>query len=139
MARGEKDQLEQILRKLNEIEPPVRKFPVMPEDPAMAVYFLELADVCYVTTRTEHGREEIMFVTRQGKKFYSNLRLSEVEERLADHPYFLRSSKFYIINLRRIVGLKVSSSRDLWFEGLDEPVINAVTSTYLEDFEKRFP
>jgi DNA-binding LytR/AlgR family response regulator len=80
-----------------------------------------------------------MFVTRQGKKFYSNLRLSEVEERLAEHPAFLRSSKFYIINLRRIIGLRVSSSRDLWFEGLDEPIINAVTSTYLEDFEKRFP
>jgi hypothetical protein len=42
-----------------------------------------------------------------------------------------------MINLMKIRGLKVSSARDLWFDGLKEPVINAVTSTYLSEFEKK--
>jgi hypothetical protein len=49
----------------------------------------------------------------------------------------MRTSKFYVINLTKIRGLRVSSARDLWFEGLKEPVANAVTSTYLADFEKK--
>ena len=56
---------------------------------------------------------------------------------LSEHPHFMRTSKFYVINLTKIRGLKVSSARDLWFEGLKEPVANAVTSTYLADFEKK--
>jgi DNA-binding LytR/AlgR family response regulator len=76
-------------------------------------------------------------VTSSGKSYYSNLRLTEIEKRLKDHPHFLRTSKFYVINLTRIRGLKVSSARDLWFDGVKEPVINAVTSTYLSDFEKK--
>jgi hypothetical protein len=49
----------------------------------------------------------------------------------------MRTSKFYLINLTKIRGLKVSSARDLWFDGLKEPVTNAVTSTYLAEFEKK--
>jgi DNA-binding LytR/AlgR family response regulator len=78
-----------------------------------------------------------MFMTSGGKAYYSNLRLTEIEKRLKDHPHFMRSSKFYMINLTKIRGLKVSSARDLWFDGLKEAVINAVTSTYLSEFEKK--
>jgi hypothetical protein len=46
MARGETDLLKQVLEKLQYLDPPIRKFPVTPEDPAMAVYFLDLKDVC---------------------------------------------------------------------------------------------
>jgi DNA-binding LytR/AlgR family response regulator len=137
MARGDTDLLKQVLAKLQYLDPPIKKFPVEPEDPAMAVYFLDLKDVCYITTKSDVGREETMFVTSSGKSYYSNLRLTEIEKRLKDHPHFLRTSKFYVINLTRIRGLKVSSARDLWFDGVKEPVINAVTSTYLSDFEKK--
>jgi DNA-binding LytR/AlgR family response regulator len=137
MARGETDLLKQVLAKLQYLDPPIRKFPVTPEDPAMAVYFLDLKDVCFITTKSDLGREETMFMTSGGKAYYSNLRLTEIEKRLKDHPHFMRSSKFYMINLTKIRGLKVSSARDLWFDGLKEPVINAVTSTYLSEFEKK--
>jgi len=93
--------------------------------------------VCYITTKSDAGREETMFVTSSGKTYYTNLRLVEIEARLKDHPHFMRSSKFYVINLTKIRGLKVSSARDLWFDGLDQPVVNAVTSSYLADFEQR--
>jgi DNA-binding LytR/AlgR family response regulator len=136
MTRGDTDLLKQVLAKLQYLDPPIKKFPVTPEDPAMAVYFLDLKDVCFITTKSDVGREETMFVTSGGKAYYSNLRLTEIEKRLKDHPHFMRTSKFYVINLTKIRGLKVSSARDLWFDGLKEPVINAVTSTYLSEFEK---
>ena len=137
MARGETELLKEILAKLARIEPPIKKFAVTPEDPAMSVYFLELKDVCYITTKSDAGREETMFMTSSGMAYYSNLRLTEIEKRLKEHPHFMRSSKFYMINLTKIRGLKVSSARDLWFDGLEKPVVNAVTSTYLAEFEKR--
>ncbi len=137
MTRGDTDLLKQVLAKLQYLDPPIKKFPVTPEDPAMAVYFLDLKDVCFITTKSDAGREETMFMTSGGKAYYSNLRLTEIEKRLKDHPHFMRTSKFYVINLTKIRGLKVSSARDLWFEGLKEPVINAVTSTYLSEFEKK--
>ena len=137
MARGETDLLKQVLEKLMYLDPPIKKFPVTPEDPAMAVYFLDLKDVCYITTKSDQGRDETMFMTSGGKAYFSNLRLTEIEKRLKDHPHFMRTSKFYVINLTKIRGLKVSSARDLWFEGLKEPVANAVTSTYLAEFEKK--
>jgi DNA-binding LytR/AlgR family response regulator len=137
MTRGDTDLLKQVLAKLQYLDPPIKKFPVTPEDPAMAVYFLDLKEVCFITTKSDAGREETMFMTSGGKAYYSNLRLTEIEKRLKDHPHFMRTSKFYVINLTKIRGLKVSSARDLWFEGIKEPVINAVTSTYLSEFEKK--
>jgi DNA-binding LytR/AlgR family response regulator len=137
MTRGDTDLLKQVLAKLQYLDPPIKKFPVTPEDPAMAVYFLDLKEVCFITTKSDAGREETMFMTSGGKAYYSNLRLTEIEKRLKDHPHFMRTSKFYVINLTKIRGLKVSSARDLWFDGLKEPVINAVTSTYLSEFEKK--
>ncbi|GAB4284185.1 MAG: hypothetical protein Kow0029_30630 [Candidatus Rifleibacteriota bacterium] len=137
MTRGDTDLLKQVLAKLQYLDPPIKKFPVTPEDPAMAVYFLDLKEVCFITTKSDAGREETMFMTSGGKAYYSNLRLTEIEKRLKDHPHFMRTSKFYVINLTKIRGLKVSSARDLWFDGLKEPIINAVTSTYLSEFEKK--
>ena len=137
MARGETELLKEILAKLARIEPPIKKFAVTPEDPAMSVYFLELKDVCYITTKSDAGREETMLVTSNGKAYYTNLRLVEIEEKLKEHPHFMRTSKFYMINLTKIRARKVSSARDLWFDGLEKPVVNAVTSSYLAEFEKR--
>ena len=137
MPKRTLDTTEKMLERLLYLDPPIKKFPVMPEDAAMAVYFLELKDICYITTKSDAGRKETMFMTSSGKAYYSNLRLTEIEGKLKDHPHFLRTSKFYLINLTRIKALRVSSARDLWFEGLKEPVINAVTNTYLSDFEKK--
>jgi len=119
------------------LDPPIKKFPVTPEDPAMAVYFLDLKDVCYITTKSDQGRDETMFMTSGGKAYFSNLRLTEIEKRLSEHPHFMRTSKFYVINLTKVRALEVSSARNLWFDGIKDKVVNAVTSTYLADFEKK--
>ena len=131
------DELQKILEKLNYIDPPIKKFPVTPEDPSMTISLVDLKDVCYITTNSTAGREETGFVTSNNKTYYSNLRLTEIEKKLAVHPHFMRTSKFYMVNLTKIRALRVSSARDLWFEGLEEPIINAVTSTYLSEFLKR--
>ena len=137
MPKIEPDTLQKILERLMHIDPPIKKFPVAPPDPDMGLYFVDLKDVCYITTKSDQGREETMFVTSGGKSYYSNLRLTEIEKRLSEHPHFMRTSKFYVINLTKIRALAVSSARDLWFEGIKEPVANAVTSTYLAEFEKK--
>ena len=137
MARGDSELLKQVLEKLMYLDPPIKKFPVTPEDAAMAVYFVDLKDVCYITTKSDQGRDETMFMTSGGKAYFSNLRLTEIENRLKEHPHFMRTSKFYLVNLTKIRGLKVSAARDLWFDGIKNPVVNAVTSTYLADFEKK--
>ena len=137
MRKEETDVLQKVLERLLYLDPPIKKFPVTPEDPAMAVYFLDLKDVCYITTKADQGREETLLMTSGKKGYYSNHRLTDIEERLKEHPHFIRTSKYYLVNLTKIRALRMSSARDLWFEGLDEPVVNAVTNTYLADFEKR--
>lgn len=137
MNHNDDDLLQQILERLLSLDPPIKKFPVAPPDPAMAVYFLNLKNVCYITTKADHGREETMFMTIRKETYYSNLRLSEIEEKLKAHPHFLRTSKYYLLNLSKIRALRVSAARDVWFEGIEEPVLNAVSNTYLSEFEKR--
>ena len=130
--------LELILDRLRSIDPPVKKIAVNPDDPVMSMYFLDLDRVCYITSRVDLDRVEAMFVTDDGKKYYNNMLLRDLEKYLKNHPHFMRSSKSVIVNMTKIRGFKYSTSRDLWFEGIEEPVINCVTPTYLEEFEKYF-
>ena len=134
-TRGD-DVLQKILEKLTLLEPPIKRFPVSPPDPDMGIFLVKLSDVCYITTKSDQGREETLFKTAE-KSYYSNLGLGEIETQLKEHPHFLRTSKYYIVNLTKIRALKVSAARDLWFDGIKEPVVNAVTNTYLAAFEKR--
>ena len=137
MPKRTLDTTEKMLERLLYLDPPIKKFPVMPLDPSMAVCFLDLKDVCYITTKAEQGREETLFMTTRKEAYYSNLRLSQIEEKIKEHPHFMRTSKYYIVNLTKISGLKVSAARDLWFEGIKTPIQNAVTNTYLAEFVKR--
>lgn len=129
--------LEKILERLRSIDPPVKRIAVEPPDPAMAVFLLALCEVCYITTRADAGREETALVTAGGKTYYTSMGLGEIGKKLADHPHFLQTSKFYIVNMTKIRGIKVTNARDLWFEGIEAPVKNAVTATFLPEFEKR--
>ena len=137
MAGDDSEVLQRVLDRLLYLDPPIKKFPVTPEDPAMAVYFLDLKDVCYITTKADQGRAETLLMTSSKKGYYSNHGLSDIEERLKEHPHFLKTSKFYLVNLTKIRALRMSAARDLWFDGIEEPVLNAVTNTYLAEFEKR--
>lgn len=131
------DLLTEILERLRSIDPPIKRIAVAPPDPAMAIFLLALCEVCYITTKSDAGRDETALMTRDGKTYYTNLGLSEIENTLKDHPHFMRTSKYHIVNLTRVRALKVNNARDLWFEGIEKPVVNAVTATYLAEFQKR--
>jgi DNA-binding LytR/AlgR family response regulator len=137
VKRDDSEVLQKILERLKSIDPPVKKIAVGSPDPSMALYLLSLDMVCYITTRSDAGRGETALLTSDGKTFYTNLGLSEVGKKLANHPHFLQTSKFYIVNLTKIRGIKTTSSRDLWFDGIEKPLVNGVTSTFLAEFEKR--
>lgn len=136
MAKGDSEVLKKIWEEVSYISPPLKRFPVQPSDPAMGVFLLNLNDVCFITTKSDQGRDETMFQTAK-ESYYSNLGLGEIEKQLKEHPHFMRTSKYYIVNLTKIRGVKVTSARDLWFEGIKQSITNGVTSTYLAEFEKR--
>ena len=140
MENQDNELLQGILTRLKSLDPPVKKIPVSADaEPAMTMAFLDLRDVCFITTRTDSGREETMLVTKDGERFYNNMSLKDIEEKLQDHPHFLRTSKFYIVNLARIRGYRFSSARDLWFEGVEKPIANAVSETYLAAYQQHYP
>jgi len=126
MTRGAKRDdspiLQKILDRLLSIDPPIKRLAVEPPDPAMAIFLLALCDVCYITTRSDAGREETALMTSDGKIYYTTLGLGEVAKKLAEHPHFMQTSKFYIVNLTKIRGVKMSNARDLLFEGLEKPL-----------------
>jgi DNA-binding LytR/AlgR family response regulator len=138
MKTKETEILKNILEHLQNLDPPVKKIAVESQDPSMTMAFIDLAEVCYITSKSDSGRQESMFVTKTNEHFYNNMTLKNLEIFLAGHPHFLRTSKSTIINLTKVRGFSFSNARDLWFEGLEESISNAVTNTYLKKFEAYF-
>lgn len=151
MGKKEQELLQEILGELRYLHPPIAKIQVEAPDPSMSYFLLDLDQVCYITSRLpeppkddrkrrkkerDNPREEgLMFVTMTGERYFSSMGLGEAEEKLKGHPDFLRTAKSFIVNLAKIRGFKYSNSRDLLFEGLKKPLVNAVTSTYKEIFD----
>lgn len=129
--------LKKIYDRVLSLDPPVKKIAVDSCDMDMNMMFLNLDRVCYITTRSDTGRTELMYVTDDGKRYYNNRTFKSVIDGLAEHPHFLQTSRFYVVNVTKVTGLKFSSSRDLWFEGSDVSVRNAVTIRFLDKFQER--
>ncbi len=138
MKTKETEILKNILKHLQSLDPLIQKIAVESTDPSMTMAFLNLDEVCYITSKSDSGRQESMFVTKTNERFYNNMTLKSIENLLKDHPHFLRTGKSVIINLTKVRGFSFSNARDLWFEGLEKPVLNAVTNTYLKKFEAYF-
>ena len=130
--------LDKILKKLNWLYPKVQKIPMDTWGDKETIYWVNAEDVCYLTTRFEQGDYRVMAVTSKGEQFYSMLRIGDFEEKLKGNPWYLRTSRSLIVNLRKITRSRYSAARDLWFEGIEKPQINAVTSSNLDEFKKSF-
>lgn len=126
-----------ISERLQSIDPPVKRIAVEPPDQIPGVYLLRLELVCYITRVNDYGREETAFLTSDGKTYYNNMKLDDVEKHLSQHPDFLRTSQLHIVNLAKIRGVTPRKALDLCFEGIEKPVVNIVTGAYLKEFEKR--
>lgn len=133
--QGDSALLGKILERLRSIDPPIKRLPVDPPDPAMAVKLVDLNRVCYFTTRTDHGREETGVVMIGGETFYTAASLDSLEKKLKIHPHFMRTSRFYLVNLANIRAYKDSNAKDLWFEGIEKEVKNGVTATHKDKFD----
>lgn len=130
---------EDILAYLKRLAPAVGRISVESPDAAKNMLLLPLAKVCYITSKTDSDREdETMFVTVDGERFYNSMSLQAIEELLKEgNPWLLRTSKYYIVNLGKVTAYRFSSARDLWFQGLEQPVENAVSDSYLAEFNVR--
>lgn len=130
--------LKEILVRLNWLCPKVWALPVDMWGDEESIRWIRAEDICYLTTRFELGDYNVMIVTSDGEKYYSKVRLGDFEDKLEENPWFMRSTRHLIVNLRKIVRTRNSSARDLWFEGIGEPEINAVSGSRLNEFKKRF-
>lgn len=130
---------EEILAYLKRLAPAVGRISVESPDPSKNMLLLPLAKVCYITSKTDSDREdETMFVTVDGEKFYNSMSLTALSNLFRDgNPWFLQTSKYYIVNLSKVTAYRFSSARDLWFAGFEKPVENAVSDMYLAEFNAR--
>ena len=102
--------------------------------------FLPLEDVLCITTTSDDPRYDVMFVSAGGERHFSAKPLSQIASDIsAGNPRFLQTAKAFVINLTKVTAFSFSSARDLWFEGADEPVVNAVTDHYLDAFVEALP
>lgn len=127
-----------LLEKLKWLCPDVQKLPMDAWGDKETIYWVNAEDVCYLTTRFEQGDYRVMAVTATGKQYYSMLRIGDFEEKLKGNPWFMRTSRSLMVNFRKIIRSRYSAARDLWFEGIEEPQINAVSSSNLKEFKERF-
>lgn len=105
--------LERILKRLDELVPRVRKIPV--EDttgPQATMLFLDVDDLCLITTDSDDPKFSLMFVNRDERRFYGNGGLVDYERQLADNRYWLRTSLKHLVNLNRIERSRVNRARD---------------------------
>lgn len=133
--QGDSVVLVKILERLRSIDPPIKRLPMDPPDPAMAIKLVDLSKVCYFTTRSDSGREETSVVMVGGETYYTAASMDSLEKKLKVHPHFMRTSRYYIVNLTNIRAYKESSAKDLWFEGIEKEVKNGVTATNNDEFE----
>ena len=130
----------ELERQLLWLSPAVWNYPVVSPDPSKNMLFLPLEDVLYITTASDDPRYDVMFVSAGGARHFSAKPLSQIAKDIAaGNPRFLQTAKAYIVNLTKVSAFAFSSARDLWFEGQEEPVANAVTDHYLDAFVQALP
>ena len=112
--------------------------PVDSSDGESTIEFIPQEDVCYITSYSDRVGYNVMIVTTGGKKYYNNLLLSDLERELGNNPNFLRTKKQYIVNLNNIAKVRINRSRDLWFKGIEQPAINAVSPDNLKEFKSKY-
>ena len=143
-ASGELRLLEKILARLDELQPRVQKIPV--EELARGdatMTFLDIDSLSFITTESEDKKFELMFVHRDGRRYFANGSLAHFEDQLEDNPHWLRTSQKYLINLNRIQRSRINRARDLVVDGYEGWISNAVSpnsgvTKYLDRFKERF-
>lgn len=138
MSKKLEELLHQIMQKLQWLQPDLWVLPAHSPDMTNGIRFLPIKELCYITTDSDLKNFKLLYQMQNGAKFYSNDSLLNLEKKLWKNPQMMRSQKSYIINLTQIRGMDYSQARDLWFEGKEDPIKNAVSTLYLDEFKARF-
>jgi len=143
-STGESRALKEILKRLKELQPKVRKIPVEElTDGKSSMRFLDVDAISFITTESADPSFELMFALRDGRRYFANGSLVHFERELEDNPYWLRTSQKYLVNLNAIERSRISRARDLMLEGQDGWIENAVSPNsdvrkYLDEFKNHF-
>ncbi|MBT3786109.1 LytTR family transcriptional regulator [bacterium] len=138
MSKSVEAKLDKILHKLSWLIPDVFALPANSPDMSAGIHFLPVHEICYITTDHKNEHYRLLYKMQDGLEFFSNHQLQDVEKKLSSNPRFMRSQKSYMINLYQIRRMEYSSARDLYFAKDTNPVSNAVSLSYLDEFKRRF-
>lgn len=129
---------EELAAALQRLSPRLQHVAVEHPDPTMNFRYLKLAEVAYITSKSDVPGRATMLVTVHGESFYSGESLTGWMRRFEKgNPWFMKTHGSYVVNLARITAIRYGSARDLWFEGLEEPVVSVVSDSYRAAFDER--
>jgi len=134
----------QLLEALRFVEPIVQRIAVKPRQPELNIHLLELAHVCYITSDFTIPpvigfKPSTMYACDDGTLWYNNVGLLDLEKLFANggNPWFLRTSRQHLINVKKVRGDRIADARDLYFDGFEDPVIGAVSrGEYLDVYNQ---
>lgn len=143
---------DRILERINEANPRLKKFQV--DDPKLShtMQFIDVDAVCFVERikleppRPTAGRRPAAaadtpygtrFTTVDGKHYFSEIALWELEELLRDNPAWFRSHKSVFMNLRRVLKVKKEDEGSILFEGQTDFRDDLVSEERLTELKRR--
>lgn len=139
---------DQILQRINEANPRLKKFQV--DDPTLdhTMQFIDCDSVCFIQRfqreKPRRGEKNIpasaygtRFTTVDGKEYFSEIGMYELEPLLKDNPAWFRSHKSFFINLRRIVKFKDRPKRSILLEGQPDFREDLLSSKYSAELKRR--
>lgn len=122
---------DQILTRINEANPRLKRFQVDDPKSQHTMQFIDVDSVCFIErlkVEPKPGRSKpkpasneptfaTRFTTAEGKQYFSEIGMWELEQLLADNPSWFRAHKSNFINLRRVVKVKKDHESEVLFEG----------------------
>lgn len=92
-------------------------------------------DICFVSSQADVG---LQLYTNSGQQYPLFLSLAVLERQLASEPYFMRTSRQHLVNLRQIETVTSSGrGRDLTFRSLPSDLQARVSERFLKAFIER--
>lgn len=143
---------DQILTRINEANPRLKRFQVDDPKSQHTMQFIDVDSVCFIERlkvdpapkrkkKTRGDKPEAVYSTRftaaDGKLYFSEIGLWELEELLADNPSWFRSHKSNFVNLRRILKVKKDQERDVLFEGQPDFRSDLFSEDRIPEFKRR--
>jgi hypothetical protein len=143
---------DQILTRINEANPRLKRFQVDDPTNQHTMQFVDVDSVCFIERlkvdsqpkrkkKSKSDKPEAVFSTRftaaDGKLYFSEIGLWELEELLADNPSWFRSHKSNFVNLRRIVKVKKDQEREVLFEGQPDFRSDLFSEDRIPEFKRR--